>query len=145
MLARHQWSHGRCEPLPLNHRICFILFSSSLLCFLNYLNPLFYFCLLFFYCLHHPIERTEWVSGCVVLSWQLDQPLMSVISCAWSFWGIVKITLLSNFKALYYTTLPTPKMKDTYCKCHSDNGNSSLSWKNASKVFELLDCRMKLL
>lgn len=117
-------------PFPLLVKLsqptCFLLFALS-------------------YCLHHFIGRTEWIRGCVVLSWQLDQPRMSVISCDCSFWCIVKITLLSNFKALYCTTLPSPKIKDTYWKCHSDNGNSPLPGKNASNVFELLDCRMKLL
>lgn len=124
--------------------LCYsFFFPFPLLVKLSQPNSFLLFAL--FYCLHHPIERTEWISGCVVLGWQLDQHLTNVISCGCSFWCIVKATLLSNFKVLYYITLPTAKMKDTYCKCHSDNGNSPLLGKNASKVFELLDCRMKLL
>lgn len=97
--------------------------------------------------LPHPMERTEWVSGYMVLSWQLGSThLTSVIFGAYFCWCIVKITWLSSFKALYHTTLPTPKRKNTYCKCHSGNANClALTQKNASEVFELLDCRMDLL
>lgn len=126
-MAGHQCTHGRCEWFPLNHMICFILSSSPLLIKLS--QPTSFLPFALFYCLHHPMERIEWVSGCVVLSWQVDQLIRNVISCACSFWCILTIILLSNFKALYYTTLRTQKRKDTYCKCHSDNGNSPLPRK----------------
>lgn len=143
-LAGHQYTHGKFEWLPLMQSNLFYSFFLLFPLLVKLSQPTSFLLFALFCCLHHLIETTEWVSGCVVLSWQLDQPLMSVISCACSFWCIAKIALSSNFKGLYYTTLPTPKRKDAYCKCHSDNGNLLLPWKNAPKVFQLLDCRMKI-